>query len=134
MCIKCPTERLCVSMYVYVCVCVCVCIYIYIYIYNAVTVFVSVFRTVQSIVRAPARTRKCSALRNVQPGSGATQPLFEGYRGSSLVLNWPGNKVNRSPPSSADFKHEWSCTSAPLYAFITWTEKTLPLCIKLAAP
>ena len=98
MCITCPTER------------------IYIYISCSYSFCISLSDcTIHS--SSPSEDKKFFSLRNVQLGSGATQPLFEGYRGSSLVLNWPGSEVNRSPPSSTDFKHEWSCTSAPSVCF-----------------
>ena len=41
-------------------------------------------------------------------GLGPTQPL-----GFSQVVKWQGLEVNHSPPSTAEFKNEWSCTSAP---------------------
>ena len=41
-------------------------------------------------------------------GLGPTQPL-----GFSQMVKWLGLEVNHSPPSTAEFKSEWSCTSAP---------------------
>jgi len=46
----------------------------------------------------------------------------DGYRGSfpggEGVVKKPGNKLNHSPPFSAEVKNEWSYTSTPLHAFI----------------
>jgi len=34
--------------------------------------------------------------------------------------------VNHSPTYITEVRNEWSYTPAPLYAFLTWTGKTLP--------
>ena len=38
-----------------------------------------------------------------------------------------GRTLNHKPPPSAKFKNEWSYTSTPPDALMTWTEKILPL-------
>ena len=57
---------------------------------------------------------------------GPPSPLFSG----TMVLTGlkrQGSEVNLSPSFSTEDKNEWSCTSLPLYAFMVWTAKTLPL-------
>jgi hypothetical protein len=48
-------------------------------------------------------------------GSGAHPVLFMWYQGSfprgGGGLEWSGRGVNHSPPSSAEVKNEWNCTS-----------------------
>ena len=44
---------------------------------------------------------------------GTPSLLFSRYPGSFLEVKRSGREVNHSPPSSADVKNEWSCTSAP---------------------
>jgi len=36
-------------------------------------------------------------------------------------VNWPEREADHSPPSSAEVKTMWNCTSTPPYAFIPWT-------------
>jgi hypothetical protein len=49
----------------------------------------------------------------------------------SLPFNWcrwvkqSGREAGHSPPTSAEVKNEWSCTSTPSYAFLTCTRTTL---------
>jgi len=38
---------------------------------------------------------------------------------------FPEKWIDHSPPTTAEFKNEWSCASTPLHAFMTWTKKTL---------
>jgi hypothetical protein len=52
--------------------------------------------------------------------------LFNGYRVFLLEVKQLGCPVNRSFPSSADAKNEWSYTHSSLYAYVTWTGK-LPI-------
>jgi hypothetical protein len=50
-----------------------------------------------------------------------TQPPIQQVLGDpSLGVKWPGREVDHSPPSSAEVKNEWSCTSTPPYAFMAW--------------
>jgi hypothetical protein len=38
----------------------------------------------------------------------------------SLEANRPGRKADHEPPSRAEVKNAWSCTSTPQYAFMAW--------------
>jgi hypothetical protein len=49
---------------------------------------------------------------------GPTQPLSNGYRGSSPDVKRPGRKVDCSPPCRAEVKNAWSYTPTPSYAFM----------------
>jgi len=81
----------------------------------------------------PRTARDFSLLRNVQTGSEA-HPASYSMRDSFLGVKRPGPEVNYSPPSSAEAKTEWIYTSSPLYAFMTWTGKTLPFFRGLTEP
>jgi hypothetical protein len=39
----------------------------------------------------------------------------------------PGHEVDHSPKCGVAVKNEWSYTSTPIYAFMVWTDSTLPL-------
>ena len=47
-----------------------------------------------------------------------TRNSANGYRKYSREVNQPGRKTNLSPPSSAEVKNEWSCTTFSPYAFL----------------
>jgi hypothetical protein len=51
-------------------------------------------------------------------------------RGSSLRENLLGCEVHPSPPTSAEFKNDWSYNSIPQYAFHDLLKKILPLFLK----
>ena len=36
-------------------------------------------------------------------------------------VKWPEHEADHSPPSSAEVKTVWNCTSTPPYVFIPWT-------------
>jgi hypothetical protein len=38
----------------------------------------------------------------------------------SLGVKRQGREADHLPPSSAEVKNEWSCTSTPQYAFMAW--------------
>jgi hypothetical protein len=45
---------------------------------------------------------------------GPTQPPIQWVPGAlSLGVKWPGHEADHSPPSSAEVKNAWSCTSTP---------------------
>jgi hypothetical protein len=53
------------------------------------------------------------------PALGPTQPPIQWVPGAlSLGVKWPGREADHSPPSSAEVKNSWSCTSTPQYAFM----------------
>jgi hypothetical protein len=58
---------------------------------------------------------------------GPLNPLFSEYRDSFPQVKLPGREVHHTRPSSADFENKWSYTSIPLYAFMAWKWKTLPV-------
>jgi len=47
--------------------------------------------------------------------------------GYSLETNWPVGAIKHSPQSVVEVKNEWSYASSPVYFFMAWTRKTLPL-------
>jgi hypothetical protein len=51
-------------------------------------------------------------LQNAQTASEA-HPASNGYRSSFLGVKRPAREVDHWPPSSAEVKNEWSCTSIP---------------------
>jgi hypothetical protein len=60
------------------------------------------------------------------------QAISEGLLCSGYRDCFPeGREVDHSPPSTADVKNEWSCTSAPTYAFVAWIGKTIPLSFRV---
>ena len=60
--------------------------------------------------------RKRSALLHNHPDQcwGLPNLLFNGYHGSFLGVKWQKHEDNRSAPSSAQLKNDWSYTSTPL--------------------
>jgi hypothetical protein len=52
---------------------------------------------------------------------GPTQFPFQWVTGTlSLGVKWLGREADYSPPSSAEVKNAWSCTSTPQYVFMVW--------------
>jgi hypothetical protein len=50
-----------------------------------------------------------------------TQPPIPWVPGAlSLGVKRPGREADHSPPSSAEVKNAWSCTSTPQYVFMAW--------------
>jgi hypothetical protein len=71
---------------------------------------------------------------HVQNSSGAHPASYPmGTRALFLGVKQLGCEADHSPPSSAEVKNVWSCTSTPQYAFMAWcsvkksTGITLPL-------
>ena len=62
----------------------------------------------------PGKGKKFSLLQNAQTGSGA-QPSYytEGTEFFFTKVKQPRCEVDHSPPSSAEVKNGWSCTSTP---------------------
>jgi len=58
---------------------------------------------------------------------GPNQPTIQEIPGFFRGVEWPGHEVNHKPPSSAKVKNEYSYTSTPPFAFMTWKGTTLPL-------
>jgi hypothetical protein len=58
---------------------------------------------------------------------GPPNLLFNGYRGSFARAQRLEREVDDSPPSSAEVKNEWSCTSTPptISTLMAWAEATL---------
>jgi len=49
-----------------------------------------------------------------RPALGPTQPSVKYVSGAhTLGVKWPGLEADHSPPSSAEVKIAWSCTSNP---------------------
>jgi hypothetical protein len=56
-----------------------------------------------------------------RPALRPTEPPIQWVSGSlSLGVKWPGCEADYSPPSSAEVKNVWGCTSAPQYTFMVW--------------
>jgi hypothetical protein len=56
----------------------------------------------------------------VQTGSGPHPASYPTSTGDYFPgVKRPGREAEHSPPSSAEVKNEWSCTSTP-YVFLTW--------------
>jgi hypothetical protein len=54
-------------------------------------------------------------------GKGPTKSPIQWVRGAlSLVVKRPGREADHSPPSNAEVKNAWSCTSTPQYVFMAW--------------
>ena len=69
--------------------------------------------------RFPAMPRDPLPLRNVQTGSGAHQSSYSMGTGAlSPGVKQLRRAVDRSPPHTAEVKHEWSYNSIPPYAFM----------------
>jgi hypothetical protein len=58
--------------------------------------------------------------------SGTTSLLFNGYRGSLLVVKWPEHEVIQSPPFGAEVKYEWSYNVASPIRLLGVEGKILP--------
>jgi hypothetical protein len=61
---------------------------------------------------------------------GQSSLIFNWYRGSFAWVK-RSDAWSWSLASSAEVRNEWSCTSTPSYAFMTWTGTTLALPIPL---
>jgi hypothetical protein len=81
---------------------------------------------VRSGVQFLAGARDFALVHKVQSSSGAYPASYRWEPGSLPGTKREGREVGHSPPSSAEVKHEWSCTSTLPYAFMTWTGRTLP--------
>jgi hypothetical protein len=67
-----------------------------------------------SRVRIPAGPGNFSLHHRVQNGSGAHPASYRmGTRGFFLGVKRPARETDHSPPSSAEVKNAWSCTSTP---------------------
>jgi hypothetical protein len=67
-----------------------------------------------SEVRVPAVAGNFSLHHRVQNGSEALPSSYPMGTGAlSLGVKRPGREANHSPPSSAEVKNAWSCTSTP---------------------
>jgi hypothetical protein len=78
-------------------------------------------RTGWSEVRFSAGVGNFSFHNRVQTGSGVhPAPYPVGTDAASLVVKRPVHETDHSPPSSAEVKNAWSCTSASQYAFLSW--------------
>jgi hypothetical protein len=67
------------------------------------------------------RDRKYSLSHCTQTGSGTHSALYSmGIGGSFLEGKQPGHEAYHSPPFGAQFKHEWSYISIPLYPLMLW--------------
>ena len=73
----------------------------------------------QSVVQYPAWSKRCFLFHNGQTGSGAHStfflppPMDAGYSFRGCI-NRLAPESEHSPLSSADFKNQWFCISAPL--------------------
>jgi len=65
----------------------------------------------RSGLRILTGARDYSLLQNLQTGSASSQPPSQWVPGSMRGQRRPGREVKHSPPSSAQVKNEWSCTS-----------------------
>ena len=70
------------------------------------------------MVSLPAGVIDFFLFQGLQVVSGA-DPAFclVGTGASFRGVNRPGREVDHSPQSSPELKNEWSCSSAPTYAF-----------------
>jgi hypothetical protein len=58
-------------------------------------------------------------LTSPRPVLGPTQPLIQWVEGAlSAGIKWPGCEADHSPPSSAEVKKPWMCTSTLPYVFM----------------
>jgi hypothetical protein len=56
-----------------------------------------------------------------RPYLGPTQSPIQYIPGAlSLWVKWQTRETDHSPPSSAEVNNEWSYTSIPQYAFMSW--------------
>jgi hypothetical protein len=56
-----------------------------------------------------------------------TVVLDNGHRFRSAEAKWSKREVDHSPLSSSEGKNEWNYTSSPLYVFMAWRGKAVPL-------
>jgi len=68
------------------------------------------FRAGRSGMRVSVGVRSFYIVQNVRPALGP--PSLGGYRCFIQGIMQPGRDVDHSPPSSAEFKNEWSCISS----------------------
>jgi hypothetical protein len=69
-----------------------------------------------------------SSIKASRPANWTHPPSYSmGGEGLFPGVKVAGLEDNHSPPSSAKFKNEGSCTSTPAYAFVTCTGTILPL-------
>jgi hypothetical protein len=67
-----------------------------------------------SRVRFPAGVGNFSLHHRIQTGSGAHPASYSKGTGDlSLGVKRPGREADHSPPSSAEVKNAWNCTSTP---------------------
>ena len=84
------------------------------------------FTTKKIVVWIPAGAIYFSVLQHVQTGSRAhPDSSLVVPRGRSPFLNGPESKPDHSPPSSAEFKSERSCTSTPQHVLLACTGTVL---------
>jgi len=69
-------------------------------------------RVGRSGVWIPALERDFSLLKQSDRLWGPRSPLFNGYRSYFPWIKRQGSDVEHSPPSRAQVKSDWSCTSA----------------------
>jgi hypothetical protein len=62
----------------------------------------------------PEWARDCSLLENVRPALRPTQPPIKWVLG----VKRQGREPDHSPPTSAEVKKKWICTSTPSYVFM----------------
>jgi hypothetical protein len=75
-------------------------------------------KNMSSIPYKGKRFRYSSVLR---PALGSTQPRIQRIWGSvPSGVQRMRSEADHLPPSSADGRNTWSCTSTPLYVFIAW--------------
>jgi hypothetical protein len=64
---------------------------------------------------------KFFSIHHVQAGPGPTQPPVQWVpRALSPGLKRPEREADNSPPSSAEVKNAWRCTSAHPHVFMAW--------------
>jgi hypothetical protein len=70
-------------------------------------------------VRVQVGSRILSPLRRPDQLWGSLGLLSNAYRGAlSPGVKWPGREADHSPPTNAEVKKMWFCTSTPPYAFM----------------
>jgi hypothetical protein len=79
-------------------------------------------------IQISAGARDFSFSKTSRPALGLSQPPVQLVSGVLIVgVKQLGYEVDHSPPSSAEVKNEWSCTSVPPYAFMACRGNTLPV-------
>jgi hypothetical protein len=70
-----------------------------------------------AVVRLPVRVRISSI--SSRPVLGLSQPPIQWVTGTlSWRVKWPGREADHSPPTCAEVKKMWICTSTPPYSFM----------------